>query len=52
MAWDVCGSCLNIFWMTNRGQISENFANYVAKDLLCKWVKHVGSRCIYEPEWF
>ncbi|KAF7832076.1 uncharacterized protein G2W53_014409 [Senna tora] len=28
------GSCLNIFWTTNRGRISETFTNYEAKDLL------------------
>ncbi|KAF7832075.1 uncharacterized protein G2W53_014408 [Senna tora] len=36
LAWEECGSRLNIFQMTNRGQISENFTNYEAKDLLRK----------------
>ncbi|KAF7823861.1 uncharacterized protein G2W53_022005 [Senna tora] len=35
-AWKEHGSCLNIFWMTNRGRISETFTNYEAKDLLRK----------------
>ncbi|KAF7823851.1 uncharacterized protein G2W53_021995 [Senna tora] len=35
-AWEERGSCLNIFRMTNRGRISENFMNYEAKDLLLK----------------
>ncbi|KAF7802551.1 uncharacterized protein G2W53_041662 [Senna tora] len=34
MAWEECGSRLNIFWTTNRGQILETFTNYEAKDLL------------------
>ncbi|KAF7839081.1 uncharacterized protein G2W53_007563 [Senna tora] len=34
MAWEECGSCLNILRMTNRGRISETFMNYEAKDLL------------------
>ncbi|KAF7812654.1 uncharacterized protein G2W53_033630 [Senna tora] len=33
LAWEVRGSCLNIFWTTNRGRISETFTNYEAKDL-------------------
>ncbi|KAF7834992.1 uncharacterized protein G2W53_009851 [Senna tora] len=36
LAWEERGSCLNIFWTTNRGQISETFTNYEAKDLLRK----------------
>ncbi|KAF7835425.1 uncharacterized protein G2W53_010284 [Senna tora] len=36
MAWEERGLCLNIFWTTNRGQISETFTNYDAKDLLRK----------------
>ncbi|KAF7821053.1 uncharacterized protein G2W53_026508 [Senna tora] len=40
-AWDEHGSCLNIFWMKNRGWISETFTNYEAKDLLRKSVDHV-----------
>ncbi|KAF7802636.1 uncharacterized protein G2W53_041747 [Senna tora] len=36
LAWEERGSCLNIFWMTNRGWISETFTNYVGKDLLRK----------------
>ncbi|KAF7834944.1 uncharacterized protein G2W53_009803 [Senna tora] len=36
LAWEERGSCLNIFWMTNRGRISETFRNYEAKDLLRK----------------
>ncbi|KAF7800396.1 uncharacterized protein G2W53_045224 [Senna tora] len=51
MAWEECGSCLNIFQTKNRDRISETFSNYEAKDLLRKLVKHVGSRCICEPEW-
>ncbi|KAF7802486.1 uncharacterized protein G2W53_041597 [Senna tora] len=35
------GSCLNIFWTTNRGRISETFMNYEAKDLLRKSADHV-----------
>ncbi|KAF7839186.1 uncharacterized protein G2W53_007668 [Senna tora] len=35
LAWEVRGSCLNIFRTTNRGRISETFTNYEAKDLLC-----------------
>ncbi|KAF7832079.1 uncharacterized protein G2W53_014412 [Senna tora] len=34
LAWEECGSCLNIFRMTNRGRMSETFMNYEAKDLL------------------
>ncbi|KAF7835041.1 uncharacterized protein G2W53_009900 [Senna tora] len=34
------GSCLNIFWTTNRGRISENFTKFGAKDLL-RNVDHV-----------
>ncbi|KAF7802572.1 uncharacterized protein G2W53_041683 [Senna tora] len=41
LACEKRGSCLNIFWTTNRGRISETFTNYEAKDLLCKTVKHV-----------
>ncbi|KAF7834917.1 uncharacterized protein G2W53_009776 [Senna tora] len=33
-----CGSCANIFPTRNRGQISETFTNYEAKDLLRKSV--------------
>ncbi|KAF7835430.1 uncharacterized protein G2W53_010289 [Senna tora] len=36
MAWEERGSSLNIFWTTNRGQISETFINYEAKQLLRK----------------
>ncbi|KAF7832018.1 uncharacterized protein G2W53_014351 [Senna tora] len=36
MAWEECGSCINIFRMTNRGRISEFFTNYEEKDLLRK----------------
>ncbi|KAF7812705.1 uncharacterized protein G2W53_033681 [Senna tora] len=36
LAWDERGSCLNIFWMKDRGRISETFTNYDAKDLLNK----------------
>ncbi|KAF7823855.1 uncharacterized protein G2W53_021999 [Senna tora] len=32
--WDERGSCLNIFWTTNRDRISENFTNFEAQDLL------------------
>ncbi|KAF7839201.1 uncharacterized protein G2W53_007683 [Senna tora] len=41
MAWEEHGSALNIFRMTNRGQISETFTNYDAKDLLRKSMDHV-----------
>ncbi|KAF7820784.1 uncharacterized protein G2W53_026239 [Senna tora] len=34
LAWKVRGSCLNIFWRTNRGRVSETLTNYEAKDLL------------------
>ncbi|KAF7835013.1 uncharacterized protein G2W53_009872 [Senna tora] len=30
------GTCINIFWTTNHGQISETFTNYETKDLLRK----------------
>ncbi|KAF7835067.1 uncharacterized protein G2W53_009926 [Senna tora] len=33
MAWEERGSCLNIFWTTNRGQIFETFTNSEAKHL-------------------
>ncbi|KAF7831955.1 uncharacterized protein G2W53_014288 [Senna tora] len=36
LAREECGSCLNIFWMTNCARISETFMNYKAKDLLRK----------------
>ncbi|KAF7802487.1 uncharacterized protein G2W53_041598 [Senna tora] len=36
LAWEERRSCLNIFWMTNRGRISETFTNYEAKYLLRK----------------
>ncbi|KAF7832052.1 uncharacterized protein G2W53_014385 [Senna tora] len=36
LAWEERGSCLNIFRMTNCGQISETLKNYEAKDLLRK----------------
>ncbi|KAF7834894.1 uncharacterized protein G2W53_009753 [Senna tora] len=36
LAWDECGSCLNLFQTTNRGRISETFMNYEAKYLLRK----------------
>ncbi|KAF7802480.1 uncharacterized protein G2W53_041591 [Senna tora] len=39
-AWEERGSCLNIFQTKNRCQILETFANYVAKGLLRKRVKH------------
>ncbi|KAF7820974.1 uncharacterized protein G2W53_026429 [Senna tora] len=51
MAWEERGSCLNIFWTTNRGRISESFSIIEAEDLLRKLVKHVGSRCTCEAEW-
>ncbi|KAF7801153.1 uncharacterized protein G2W53_044916 [Senna tora] len=41
MAWEEHGSCLNIFWTTNRGRISKTFTNSDAKDSLRKCVKHV-----------
>ncbi|KAF7835109.1 uncharacterized protein G2W53_009968 [Senna tora] len=34
LAWEECGSCLNIFRTTNRGWILETFTNYDAKDML------------------
>ncbi|KAF7821016.1 uncharacterized protein G2W53_026471 [Senna tora] len=36
MAWEERGSCLNIFWVTNRGRISEILMNYEVKHLLRK----------------
>ncbi|KAF7835469.1 uncharacterized protein G2W53_010328 [Senna tora] len=51
-AWEECGSCPDVFRMKNRGRISETFTNYEAKEMLRKWVKHVGSRCIRELESF
>ncbi|KAF7831960.1 uncharacterized protein G2W53_014293 [Senna tora] len=41
LAWEECGSCLNIFRTTNRRWISKTFTNYEAKDLLRKSVDHV-----------
>ncbi|KAF7802833.1 uncharacterized protein G2W53_041944 [Senna tora] len=41
LALEERGSCLNKFWMLNRGRISETFTNYEAKDLLCKSVRVV-----------
>ncbi|KAF7835428.1 uncharacterized protein G2W53_010287 [Senna tora] len=41
MAPEEHGSCLNIFWTRNHGQISETFTNYEAKHLLRKSVDHV-----------
>ncbi|KAF7820786.1 uncharacterized protein G2W53_026241 [Senna tora] len=41
LAWEGRGSCLNIFWTSNHGRISETFMNYEAKDLLRKRVDHV-----------
>ncbi|KAF7834969.1 uncharacterized protein G2W53_009828 [Senna tora] len=41
LAWEEHGSCLNIFWTTNRGRISGTFTNYEAKDSLRKSVDHV-----------
>ncbi|KAF7831961.1 uncharacterized protein G2W53_014294 [Senna tora] len=38
LAWEERGSYLIIFWMKNRGRISETFTNYEAKDLLRKVV--------------
>ncbi|KAF7812660.1 uncharacterized protein G2W53_033636 [Senna tora] len=42
LAWEERGSYLNIFRKTNRGQISETFTNYEAKDLLLNmaWEEH------------
>ncbi|KAF7834884.1 uncharacterized protein G2W53_009743 [Senna tora] len=44
MAWEERGSCLNIFWMTNCGRISETFMNYEAKDLLRKNLQELRSK--------
>ncbi|KAF7835138.1 uncharacterized protein G2W53_009997 [Senna tora] len=44
LAWEEHGSCLNIFWTTNLGQISKTFTNYEAKDLLRKQQIAVGSQ--------
>ncbi|KAF7834914.1 uncharacterized protein G2W53_009773 [Senna tora] len=33
MAWDKCGTCLNMFRMRNHGRNSETFKNCKAKDL-------------------
>ncbi|KAF7812678.1 uncharacterized protein G2W53_033654 [Senna tora] len=44
LAWEECGSCLNIFWMKNYGRILETFTNYEAKDLLREGVKQKPSR--------
>ncbi|KAF7835460.1 uncharacterized protein G2W53_010319 [Senna tora] len=41
LAWEERGSCLNIFWTTNRGRISETFTNYEAKDLMRSESIHV-----------
>ncbi|KAF7834986.1 uncharacterized protein G2W53_009845 [Senna tora] len=46
LAWEERGSCLNIFRTTNRCRISETFTNYDAKDMLRKYVKHVGKRLV------
>ncbi|KAF7802811.1 hypothetical protein G2W53_041922 [Senna tora] len=40
LPWEQRGSCLNIFWTTNRGRNSETFMNYEAKDLFRKSVDH------------
>ncbi|KAF7835153.1 uncharacterized protein G2W53_010012 [Senna tora] len=45
LAWEERGPCLNIFWTTNRGRISETIMNYEAKDML-RSESNVGSRCI------
>ncbi|KAF7835064.1 uncharacterized protein G2W53_009923 [Senna tora] len=36
MAWEGRGSCLNKYWTTNHGRISETFTNYEANHLLRK----------------
>ncbi|KAF7834997.1 uncharacterized protein G2W53_009856 [Senna tora] len=36
LAWEECGSCLNIFQTTNHGRMSETYTNYEAKDLFRK----------------
>ncbi|KAF7832054.1 uncharacterized protein G2W53_014387 [Senna tora] len=41
LAWEECGSCVNIFRTKNHDWISENFTNYEAKDLLRKSADHV-----------
>ncbi|KAF7812708.1 uncharacterized protein G2W53_033684 [Senna tora] len=43
LAWEEHGSCLNIFWTTNHGRISETLTNYEAKGLLRKSVDHVST---------
>ncbi|KAF7812669.1 uncharacterized protein G2W53_033645 [Senna tora] len=43
LVWEEHGSCLNIFRITNRGQISETSTNYEAKDLLRKSFDHVST---------
>ncbi|KAF7802556.1 uncharacterized protein G2W53_041667 [Senna tora] len=44
LVWEERGSRLNIFRMENRGQISETFMNYEAKDLLRKCQIALGSQ--------
>ncbi|KAF7814706.1 uncharacterized protein G2W53_028675 [Senna tora] len=47
LALEERGSCLNIFRMTNRGQISETFTNYEAKHLLRKNLRELrGKRLV------
>ncbi|KAF7835512.1 uncharacterized protein G2W53_010371 [Senna tora] len=41
LAWEERGTCLNVFWTTNRGHISETFTNYEAKDFLRKHERSV-----------
>ncbi|KAF7802555.1 hypothetical protein G2W53_041666 [Senna tora] len=47
LALEERGSCVNIFWTTYHGRISETFTNYEAKDLLRRRVKHVDDVLTY-----
>ncbi|KAF7831958.1 uncharacterized protein G2W53_014291 [Senna tora] len=52
LAREECGSCLNIFWMTNCARISETFMNYEAKDLLRKKLHELrGKRLGAQLKW-
>ncbi|KAF7823831.1 uncharacterized protein G2W53_021975 [Senna tora] len=50
-AWEEHGSCLNIFQMTNRGWISENFTNYGAKNLLGKNLQELRGKILIAQDY-
>ncbi|KAF7832026.1 uncharacterized protein G2W53_014359 [Senna tora] len=47
LAWEERESCLNTFWATNRGRISETFTNYEAKDLLRNCESKTSIRVVF-----